>query len=317
MNKAAPLSRRGGELVLRLLERNRPVIAAAALEELLPEAWSTLLNVGALERHGSSRAAIVADDDGPRYQALAWQADRNAYGYFDASDGSVVLAPEAQALFRVNQRWWLAWLAAAIDLTNSSGPTEIVSACAWDIGDLWITRQRKVPVLFVRRLHVNTTLQAVRAALGKRTGRNGGLILTSSREPLREVTADDSFQVTPIAQMLTNDSQVFAIDQKLLLSPYVVTTTNRAPTEPLYLSPDGRQLVINGTVTLDFKSAVQIAIVRRLVGGRRDRERLRARELLDDAGSAVATLARAFGGKKWAQLKPFLSSKNGLWGFDL
>jgi hypothetical protein len=132
--KPAGLSRRGGELLLLLLEQSRAVIAAAALEELLPDAWSTLLNVGALEAHGTSRAAIVGDDDGPQYRALAWQADRNAYGYFDASDGSVVLAPKAQALFRVNQRWWLTWLANAFGLTNSSQPTEIVPACAWDIG---------------------------------------------------------------------------------------------------------------------------------------------------------------------------------------
>lgn len=317
MIKPAGLSRRGGELLLRLLEQSRAVIAAAALEELLPDAWSTLLNVGALEAHGASRAAIVADDDGPQYRPLAWQADRNAYGYFDASDGSVVLAPEAQALFRVNQLWWLAWLATAIDLTNSSQPTEIVPACAWDVGDLWITRQRKIPVFFVRRLHLDATLQVLREALQKRAGRTGGLILTSSRNPLRQVTTRHSFEVTPIAEVLTNDSHIFAIDRELLLSPYVVTNPNRSPTGPLDLSPDGRRLVINGTITLDFGSEVQIAIIRRLVGGHSDGTRWRARELLGDAGSGVATLARAFGSKKWAQLKPHLKSRNGLWGFDL
>jgi hypothetical protein len=315
--KPASVSRRGGELLLRLLEQNRPVIAAAALEELFPDAWSTLLNLGALEAHGTSRAAIVAGDDGPEFRDLAWQADRNAYGYFEASDGNVVLAREEHALIRLALPWWLSWLAASLDLTNSSHPTEIVPACTWDIGDLWITRHRKIPVVFVRRLHLDATLQALREALEKRAGRSGGLILTSSRNPLRQVSTRRSFEVTPIAELLTNDSHVFAIDRELLLSPYVATNPYPTPAGPLYLSPDGRRLVINGTVSLDFGSEVQIAIIRRLVGGHSNGTRWRARELLGDAGSGVATLARAFGSKKWAQLKPYLRARSGLWGFDL
>ena len=107
MTKPVLLPRRGGELLLRLLERSRPVIAAAALEELPSAAWSTFIKVGALQRHGAGRAAFVAGDDGPTFRDLAWQADQNAYGYFDASDGSVVIAPEAQMLFRVALPWWL------------------------------------------------------------------------------------------------------------------------------------------------------------------------------------------------------------------
>jgi hypothetical protein len=218
LTKPVRLSRRGGELLLRLLERSRPVIAAAALEELPSEGRSTLINVGALERHGAGRAAFVAGDDGPTFRDLAWQADQNAYGYFDASDGSVVVAPEAQMLFRVALPWWLAWLAASLALTNSGQPTELVPTSAWDLGDLWITRQRKIPILFVRRLHRDTTFKALREALQNRAGRSGGLILTSSRNPLRQVVADLSFVVVPIAEAMTNDSQVFAIDRTLLSS---------------------------------------------------------------------------------------------------
>jgi hypothetical protein len=155
LTKPVRLSRRGGELLLRLLERSRPVIAAAALEELPSEGRSTLINVGALERHGAGRAALVAGDDGPTFRDLAWRADQNAYGYFDTSDGSVVVAPEAQMLFRVALPWWLAWLTASLALTNSGQPTELVPSSAWDIGDLW-TRQRNIPILFVRQWSTTT-----------------------------------------------------------------------------------------------------------------------------------------------------------------
>jgi hypothetical protein len=218
LTKPAHLSRRGGEVVLRVLERRRPVIAAAALEELPSEARLTLINIGALERHGAGRAALVAGDEGPKFRDLAWQADQNAYGYFDASDGSIVVAPETQMLFRVALPWWLAWLAASLTLTNSGQPTELVPTSAWDIGDLWITRQRNIPVLFVRRLHRDATLKALREALLERAGRSSGLIMTSSRNPLRQETADRSFVVVPIWKAMTNDSQVFTIDRTLLLS---------------------------------------------------------------------------------------------------
>jgi hypothetical protein len=215
LTKPVRLSRRGGELLLRLLEQSTAVITAAALEELQ---MSTLINLGALERHGAGRAALVASHDGPTFRDLIWQADQNAYGYFDASDGSVVVAPEAQLLFRVALPRWLTWLAASLTLTNSGQPTELVPASAWDIGDFQDTSRRTIPVLFVRRLHREATLRALQEALQKRTGRSGGLILTSSRNPLQHDLAAPSFVVVPIWQAMTNDPQVFAIDRALLIS---------------------------------------------------------------------------------------------------
>jgi hypothetical protein len=97
----------------------------------------------------------------------------------------------------------------------------------------------------------------------------------------------------------------------------VAAGTTAAPTRPLYLSPDGRRLTINGTDILDFKSDIHVKLIRSLVDGHTTGKRWRAQELLDEAGSSVTTLARAFGGKRWKQLEPYLTSKNGLWGFDL
>jgi hypothetical protein len=311
------LPRRGGELLLRILEQSRPAIAASVLQDLPSGLPAELIKLGALERNGASRAALVpGDDDGPAFRDVAWQADRNSYGYFDAFDGNVVLAPESQMLYRAALPWWLAWLAASLKLTNSGLPTELVPASAWDIGDLWISRQRNVPVLFVRRLYRDVTSKALRDALHKRAGRSGGLILTSGRGSISQDSVE-RFVVVPIADVLTNDSQVFSIDRKLLLSPFMAAGTTAAPTQPIHLSPDGRRITINGTVTLNFKSDIHVKLIQRLVDGHKEGKRWRAQELLDDAGSSVTTLARAFGGKKWKQLGPYLTSKNGLWGFDL
>lgn len=316
MTKPLRLSRRGGDLLLRILEQSRPAIAMSALQDLPSDLPAELIKIGALEKHGTNQAALVLGDDGPAFRDLAWRADRNAYGYFNASDGNVVLAPESQMLYRVAVPWWLAWLATSLTLSNSGQPAELVPTLAWDIGDIWITRQRNVPVLFVRRLHRDVTSTALRDALKKRAGRNGGLILTSGRGSMSQDSME-RFIIVPIANVLTNDAQVFSIDRKLMLSPFLASGTSFVPTQPLHLSPDGRRLTFNGTVTLDFKSDIHIELIRRLVDGYRDGRRWRAQELLEDAESSVTTLARAFGGKKWKQLKPYLTSQNGLWGFDL
>lgn len=316
MNKAATLSRRGGELLLHLLEQSRPVITAAALEECLPGARPSLVAVGALELHGTARSTIVAGDDGPRFRDLSPQSGRNANGYFDAADGSVAVALDDQRLLRISLPWWLAWLASSLGLTNSSQPTELVPGSAWDVGDLWISGRRKIPVLFARRLRRDETRQALLAAVQKRTGRSGGLILTSSRNPPQLTDAGPRFAVTPIFGVLTNDADTFALDRHLVLSPYLPASTAASPTEPLYLSPDGRRLVING-VEMTVTSEMHVAIVQLIVAAHRAGQRVRARDVLAKVDSAATTFRQAFGPKKWAELKPYLKSQNGLWGFDL
>jgi hypothetical protein len=128
---------------------------------------------------------------------------------------------------------------------------------------------------------------------------------------------DHSYQVMSVYDVLTNDADGFVIDRALVMSPYVAAKKSWIATQPLDLSPDGRRLVINGTVSIDFKSHGHIAIIGHLVVGYREGKRFQARELLEEANLGVTTLRRVFGAKKWALLEPYLKSQNGLWGFDL
>jgi hypothetical protein len=122
--------------------------------------------------------------------------------------------------------------------------------------------------------------------------------------------------VTSIVGVLTNDADKFAIDRDLVLSPYLPASTAAGPTAPLNLSPDGRRLVING-VEMTFTSTKHVAIIRLIVAASSAGQRVRARDVLAKVDSAATTFRQAFGPKKWAELKPYLRSRNGLWGFDL
>lgn len=113
--------------------------------------------------------------------------------------------------------------------------------------------------------------------------------------------------------MLTNDADEFVLDRELVLSPYCAAG-NTGPTEPLYLSPDGRLLVLKG-VEVKFKSPIHVEIIRQIVAAHP--VGAVAREVLEKAGSAAPTFQKAFGGSKWMLLKPYLKSKDGLWSFDL
>lgn len=86
---------------------------------------------------------------------------------------------------------------------------------------------------------------------------------------------------------------------------------------PLYLSPDGRRLVIAGSVTVLFDSEKQHFAIRRLVDGYSRGERFVASKLLEEAGLSATTFHRAFGSAKWKQLSPYLKSRDGLWGFEV
>lgn len=317
MTRDTILTRLDGDLVLNLLEQVEPVVAGDVLEELSTHAGRALIDLKALIPNGAAHATLMAGDEGARFIDLDWLPDRNAYGLFDAADGVVIPDARSQALFRLDLSWWLSWLATALNLTNTGRPAELVPGQAWDIGDLWITRRRKVPVLFSRRLHLDEITEVLRGALAKRVGRSGGIILTSARQQTKAAAWPGSYQFMPICKVLTNDESVFMIDLDLVRSPYLRVPITASHTSPLDLSPDGRTLVIEGVTTVDFKSRVHIAIIRRLVDGFLAGKKFRASELLSNAQSEAGSLRRAFGTKKWAILEKYLKSKDGLWSFDL
>jgi len=315
MSRIDKLPRSGGEFLLRLAEAIRPVVLGQILNEMSPDIAQKLRTSGALIVDGKATSIPVDDEVGKQFAELHWDEARRAYGYFHSADGFAEAAADDQIFLRMDMQWWLNWLAQSLDLTNSSRPTEIINGIAWDIGDLWITRQRKVPVMFARRLFDVEILRSLEFAINGRAGRSGGLILTSTQFP--GITSLTSFAVSPIAGLLTNDAEGFVIDRGLALSPFITPPTGAANLRPLQLSPDGRLLVINGINKIDFKSHKHIAIIRKLVAGFEKGKRFRAAELLDEADSEVASLQRAFGAKKWAALKPYLKSRTGLWGFEV
>lgn len=313
MRRSVRLSRAAGEWLLCLLDRRRSAASGAALRELPQFVQSELMEGSWLSQSVRNATAAIGGDG---YLDLVWQPDRQAYAYFDAADGLVTVDAAALARWDLNVPRWLAWLGDCLDLANAGNPTEIVADIAWDLGDLWVSRQRKVPLLFARRLESARSRAVLEHALDARIGRSGGIILTSSKAETGTQLGTSRQVLTPIASILKSSADVFEIDRDLLIGPFAGSKGTQPPQAPIHLSPDGRLLTIHGTVTVAFKSEIQIGIIRILVDGYSTGRLYRASYLLEKGRSNAHNLENAFG-PKWKVLRPYLHSVGGLWGFKV
>jgi len=203
-----------------------------------------------------------------------------------------------------------------VDWPSCTGRAPLVPDLLWEIGDVRLGRRtQRVPIWFARRLHEPTVWRQIKDLAKARPTSGLRVILTS--------TPSHRFPDETIAgHLLVGVRDVIDFASGLAVHPDILASRLDGSHHPdidqaLYLSPDGRKLVINGTVAIDFKTDKQIKIIGRLVAGFRDGKRFSVQELLTAAGSGATGLRRAFGAKKWALLEPFLKSSNGLWGFEL
>jgi hypothetical protein len=206
----------------------------------------------------------------------------------------------------------LEMLSRALDVVAPRGPTELLAEHAWDLGDLWISRSRKAPILFARRLHIASTVEQLRAVLQHHAGRPGGMILTTTASPLSVAEWPAAHQVVPLVKLLSPVGQTLGLDGRLLRDIYAGRGLDGANIGPVHLSPDGCVLRIRDSEFL-FKGQVQIGIIRELVKGFADDKRLRTKEALEKAGSQADTLAKAFRGyPDWKRLRAHIKQQRGL-----
>lgn len=172
-----------------------------------------------------------------------------------------------------------------------------------------------MPIWFARRLHEPSVWRQIKNIAKTRPASGLRVVLTS--------TPSHRFPDEAIAgHLLVGIRDVIDFASGLAVHPDILAARLDGSHQPnveeaLYLSSNGRRLVINGVITVNFKSESQIKIIRKLVAGFREGKRFAARELLDHAQSSSNTLRQAFGAKKWLQLKPYLKSREALWGFEL
>lgn len=311
-----PLDPKVVELLLSILENPGGKISGSLLSDYHPKQEVALLAANLLKPCGHLPVAVSLADHEDEPVALTWSPEHGGYGYFSPSAGWITVPNERLAIFGVNYPAFLAQMMVQFDLASRGGATALIPDILWEVGDARIGRRKtRTSIWFARRLHDPAICRQIVDAAARRPITQIRILLTST------IAARLPYQPIP-GHLIIPVSDVFDFGAGLTIRPDILAarldgTSHIDVKERLYLSPDGRKLIINGNVTINFKSDIHITIIRTLVDGSKNGKRYGATELLDVAGSSAKTLRQAFGAKKWKELEPYLTSVDDLWGFDL
>ena len=304
------------ELLLNIVEAPEAVISGAVLDDYYASEAAVLKETGLLKPHGHEAASVSRTDHDDAPVTLSWSAENEGLGYFSPAAGWITVPDYRIARYRVDFPVLLARRMVQTDVSSRSGPVPLVPDLLWEIGAVRLGRRiQRVPIWFARRLHEPSVWRQIKDATKARPATRLRVVLTS--------TPSHRFPDETVAgHLLVGIRDVIDFATGLTVHPDILSARLDGSQRPdigeaLSLSPDGRRLVINGDLTINFKSESQITIIRKLVAGFREGKRFSARELLDHAQSSSDTLRQAFGAKKWAQLESHLKSRDALWGFEL
>jgi hypothetical protein len=267
-----------------------------------------------LETVGLALEVSDMDDHEDIPVAVEWNPDLGAYAYFSGKSGWVIVPEEEMRVYAIRMEQFFAQVFGDLAVGQSRPPRSLIDDVLWEMGDIRPgQRQRALPVWFAKRLNVPAVWSQVVEMSRRRPVRGLRLVLTTTRP---ERTA----RLQLPGHLIVSIHDVLDFDSGMAIHPDILAArVDQVPLPdvdaPIWLSPDGRRLIINGNVTVDFRSDIHIAIICRLVEGYHCGSRYRAQVLLDEAQAGAMTLRKAFGDKLWAQLEPYLKSQNGLWGF--
>ena len=304
------------ELLLNAVETPEAAISGAVLDDFHASESIVLKETGLLKPHGYEEISVSGADHDDAPVTLSWSAEDGGLGYFSPTGGWINVGEDRIARFRVDFPVLLTRLMIQADVSSRSGPTSLISDLLWEIGDVRLGRRtQRVPIWFSRRLHEPSVWRQVKGMAKSRPSTGLRVVLTS--------TPSNRFPDEAIAgHLLVGIRDVIDFASGLAVHPDILAARldgsyQSDVEEALYLSPDGKQLTINGDVTIRFRSTHHTVIISKLVAGFREGKRFTARELLDLTQLSATTLRQAFGAKKWAQLNSYIKSYDGLWGFEL
>ena len=304
------------DLLLNAVETPEASISGAVLDDFHASESIVLKETGLLKSHGHEEVSVSGADHDDAPVTLSWSAEDGGLGYFSPTAGWINVPEDRIARFRVDFPVLLTRLMVQADVSSRSGPTPLIPDLLWEIGDVRLGRRRqRVPIWFVRRLHERSVWRQIKDMAKARPITGLRVVLTSTPSNRLPDEAISGHLLVGIRDVIDFASGLAVHSD--ILAARLDGSHQPGVQEAVYLSPDGRKLVINGTITIYFKTDKQIKIIGQLVAGFQEGKRFSVQELLTEAGSGATGLRRAFGAKKWDILKHHLKSSNGLWGFEL
>ncbi|MCX7382581.1 MAG: hypothetical protein NT133_14450 [Alphaproteobacteria bacterium] len=303
------LTAEAADLLLAVLESEQPMLNGAAAE-FSPGPVALLEAAGLLVSHGHETMSASGADDDDALVSLIRKDDAGAMAFLSPASGLVTVPRHRLQLRRVEMSRLFAAVSDQLGMPRAQDPKSLADGFLWEVGGARIgKRPARVPVWFARRMWDPAVRQKVIDALAARPHGQAIVILCSC--PARRVSG-----VAVPGGVLVPIRDVTISDATLTVSADILDARLRGvavPAEgPLVLSSDNTLLTINGRLHFEFKSQPMMNAIRLLVDAYRNGKRVPIGDLTHHGSPQ-----RLFGRDRWAQLKPYLKSVNGLWGFDL
>ena len=274
--------------------------------ESLAEA-EALAVCGVLVQAGHEVVATSNDDHEDAPVTLFQQGDFGRTAYYSPSAGTVEVPDAGLAVYRADMRRVLGLIGARLELPRHLEPLELVEGTLWELGPARLPRRKaRMTMWFARRVWDTRVFDSITEVAKRRPHTGMRVLLTSTRPDRLARRTLAGFEVVALAEMRAADG--LTADPDILSARLGSPQPASSMAGPIALSPDGTRLIINGQVEFRFRSDQHIEAIRRLVDAYRSGVGLRAGDL-----SPYRTLDRLFGGKRWAELRPFLHFDGALW----
>lgn len=172
-------------------------------------------------------------------------------------------------------------------------PKLLVPDVLWHVGNP-VIGERRCGLFFARRMGFNPGFDQVVDALRDRTGEPPGVILTTSRWNIRNVTFPGNHQIMKLRDFLPgSDDAVVRIDMEAV-SRLITGIRHRRWNRPLQYSNDYSSVTVNGR-TFVFRGDKQKQVVGALIDAwELGDSKLRASDVLSTAESNAPQIAKLF-----------------------
>jgi hypothetical protein len=230
-------------IITHMTEFLTPETSLSALKDDMGQAANDLIHSDLLLKSSPSQTLWIAgENDDDECVELEWDDSIKRHVYYDRFSGNWWPAPiDDITNYKLNFTSLLQQIGHALNIEND--PVMLVDHLLWDLGDYQIG-SRKIPILFARRIHCSETLSVAYPALTNRVGRSEGIILTSTKQPLKYISLPGNHQVLPLTDCIKMDSEFFQLDTDIIEGLFKIQTPTTSK-QKFECHANGARIIVN------------------------------------------------------------------------
>ena len=289
---SSKLERMALHLALSLASSKDSHISRQVIEDHFGAEADLLVSMGILAPDGHG-TAIATEQDLPAI--VAWQAERDSFGYFSEEGGWIDVDAAALTTFALQVRPLVSRLTSQLDVLPVGLFDELSPGVLWELGSCRLPgRAKRSSVWVARRLNDGDVWRSFLQATRNRPTPDLRVVLHLAESEVPDLPFVGNHAILA-AGSVRSASDPFLIDAETLAARLQMPQRKGSP---ISVSADGGHVTVHGN-SYTFSGSKQRAIVRHLYQAWvRGEPRCLTEEVLLEAesGATVRRLARAFNG---------------------